>query len=469
MNKFLKIVSVVSPKNYGYGSLLIAGIIERCGAKVSVTKRFHFDEYLKSEIIGVSFQSISDVVNYKNVVRKVRSKTNALIIAGGPATVLPEIVFKHLPWIDLVVVGEGEKTIVEILRNASEKSFDEIKGIAFMKNGRLVRTHRNRPISLAGRPLVHIPKDLPNQSVRGSNIYLETHRGCIGKCTFCLVPHLFGRRIRSRPMEEIVEEAKALKNAGVFRVAISGGTASLYGSENGEVNEKAFQNLLRNLCKIFGKSNLTAADLRVDLVTSDVLKSIKKYTRGDIEFGIESGSENLLNLMCKGFGLDDVRESVAQAKKIGLKVTGSFIVGHPLEKEIDFEATRDIVCSLKLHNYAISIAEPIPGTPLFNQMLRLNPYKNPVFQHSEEKTEGKLSLTISEQRALQLWLDAYETKYEKKCPRATYLRFLRRVQRENRRIEKVIRACSLSVRQHGLIGVEQGDLSPYDRKQKTRT
>lgn len=465
----MRVVNIISPKNYGYGPLLIAGIIERYGVRVSVTKRFHFDENLKSEIIGVSFQSVSDVINYKNVVRKMRSKTNALIIAGGPATVLPEIVFKHLPWIDLVVIGEGEKTIVEILKNINEKSFDEIKGIALMDNGKLVRTQKGHPVSLTERPLIHIPKDLQNQSLRGSNIYLETHRGCIGKCTFCLVPRLFGRRIRSRPMEEVVEEAKTLKNAGVFRVAISGGTASLYGSENGEIKEKVFQNLLRNLCKIFGKSNLTAADLRVDTVTKDVLESIKKYTRGDVEFGIESGSEKILNSMCKGFSLDDVREAVMQSKRIGLKVAGSFITGYPLEEAEDFEATRDIIHSLKLHNYAINIAEPIPGTPLFDQILRLKPDKNPIFQHSEEKTKGKLNLTVSEQRALQLWLDAYKAKYGKKCPRAVYLRFLRRVQKENRRIEKVIRGCLFIVGQHGFPDVGPRGLRPsYGKKEKSR-
>jgi B12-binding domain/radical SAM domain protein len=434
-------VSIVSPKKYGYGALLIAGVIKKWGAEISVTTRFHFDNSLKSDIIGVSFQSLSDILNYKNIVKNLREKEkNALLVAGGPATVLPEVVFKHLPWLDLVVNGEGEETIVDVLENFDKKDFSSIKGIARLDGGKLVKTHR-KPTSLSGRPPIYIPKDLRNQSIRGSNIYLETHRGCSGRCSFCLVPRLFGRKIRSRPMEEIVQEAKLLKSAGVFRVAISGGTASLYGSNNDEIDENAFQGLLFNLSKIFGKANLTAADLRVDKATARILESIKKYTRGKVEFGIESGSEKMLNLLCKDFTLNDVNETTTQAKKIGLKVTGSFITGHPSETEADFEATRSLVRSLSLHNYAINIAEPIPGTPLFNQIVHLDYDKNPIFQHSE-KARQDLDLSISEQRALQLWLDAYETKYGRKCPKATYLRLLRRVRKENARIAKVIHGCA---------------------------
>ena len=433
---------IISPKIYGYGALLIAGIMENHGVNIAVKKGLPPARHLNQRIIGISFQSVSDILNCKTAIEEVKSKADVFIVVGGPITIMPEIVAYHLPCVDLIVVGEGEETIVEFLqRFPNRQNFEDLEGVAFLRQGVLVKTNRRKPASLEGRPFPKIPNDLPSQVIRGSNIYLETHRGCIEQCTFCLVPRLFGKKVRSRPIDEIVEEAKFLKSAGVSRIAISGGTASLYGYEGGTVNERAFSNLLYKLSKVVGRRNLTAADLRVDLVTTNVLESIKKFTTGIVAFGIESGSEKVLRSICKGFTLSDVYKAVAQAKKRGLEIIGSFITGHPSEEEEDFKATLDAIRSLELHNYAINIADPIPGTPMFNEILHLNSRKNPLYQIHGEKVEGR-RLTISEFRALRLWEEAYRTKFRKKCPRNVFQQFLRTVQSERQRIVRVIRACS---------------------------
>lgn len=439
-----KRVCIVSPKTYGYGALLIAGILENKNREVTVSRQFSVHKCSDRSILGISLHSISDALEYSGAIREIRDRTGAYVVVGGSASIVPEIVLHCIPWADLVVVGEGEETIVEVIKNLeNEQDLDEVKGVAFKKDEVLMKTGPRKPVTLEGRPRIKIPNDLPRQSVRGSNIYLETHRGCIGKCTFCLVPRMFGNSIRSRPLEEILDEGKALKENGVSRVAISGGTASLYGYDSEGVNEKAFATLLHKLCQIFGKSNLTAADLRVDMITPNVLESLDRFTRGHVAFGIESGSEKILQSLCKDFGIAQVCEAVRMSKKAGLQVTGSFMTGFPFEEESDYKATRDLVRSLELYDYAINIVEPIPGTPLFRQMVQIDRERNPLFQPMERDQETNAILTVAEYRALNLWVDAYETKHKKKCPKSIFRGLLQRVKQEGSRIAKLIELYSV--------------------------
>ena len=141
------------------------------------------------------------------------------------------------------------------------------------------------------------------------------------------------------------------------------------------------------------------------MISENILEAIEKYTNGWIFFGIESGSEKILKSMKKGINLDHVRESVESARKKGVKVAGSFIVGYPGETEEDFDDTLDLADELMLDDYFVSIAEPIPGTALAEEVKKISLKENPVFIKSKEYKNQNLS--IAETRALRLMLDSY--------------------------------------------------------------
>ncbi len=143
-----------------------------------------------------------------------------------------------------------------------------------------------------------MPPDISDQNVRGANIYIESMRGCKGICIFCQVPQLFGWKIRSRPLERIVEEAKMLVKRGVKKIAISGGTTTYYGFKQ-KIDEDSFTTLLRMISEVVGSKNLSIPDIRVDAVTEKILKAIRNYTVGWVFYGIESGSQQILNKMHK--------------------------------------------------------------------------------------------------------------------------------------------------------------------------
>lgn len=403
MSKNLKI-TVLTPEFYSYGALLIAGILQEQGYPVKLQKGF--GEVIDADIVFISLQSTIHLLKYQKEI----SSIDTFKIVGGPVTLSPQLILDCLA-VDLVVVGEGENTLYNILKvfennpipNVSD--FEDVSGVAFKKDEQTIITGKGTAHSLE-RPLPLVPSDISSENIRGANVYLETHRGCPGNCGFCGVPCLFGREVRSRPLEDILNEVKYLLSKGARKIAISGGTGSLYGSNKFKnVDEEAFVELLREISSLTGSKNLTIPDIRVDLISDQILEAIHQYSNGWVFFGIESGSDRVLRHMKKGVTVDQVREAVAMAREHGVKTAGSFIVAYPGEEEEEFQDTMDLADELMLDDYFVSIAEPIPGTDLGDEVSQLSLEDNILFQDSlKYKRHG---LSIAEERALDLMVESY--------------------------------------------------------------
>ncbi len=397
-------ITVLAPEFYSYGALLIAGLIQKYGYDVKLQKGF--DNEVESDIVFISLQSTIHLLNYKEELKDI----DAFEIVGGPVTLTPELILESLP-VDLVVIGEGENTIYNILKvfdnnsNPTGTDFKDIPGVAFKNGIKTVITGKGSPASL-DENLSMVPDNISSENIRGANVYLETHRGCPGNCGFCGVPCFFGRKVRSRPLEDILKEVEHFLRNGAQRIAISGGTGSLYGSSKFKnVDDEAFVELLREISNLTGPKNLTIPDIRVDLISDDILEAIRKYTNGWVFFGIESGSDGVLKHMKKGITVDQIREAVDMARKHNIKTAGSFIVAYPGEEEEDFQATIDLADELMLDDYFISIAEPIPGTDLGDEVLNLSFEDNILFQKSQKY--AKHDFSIAEERALDLMIESY--------------------------------------------------------------
>ncbi len=154
-----------------------------------------------------------------------------------------------------------------------------------------------------------------------------------------------------------------------------------------------------------GSHNVSSPDIRVDCINDEVLDAIRRYTIGWVFFGIESASDEILRQMGKGVKVDQVREAIGRCRRHGLKVAGSFIVGYPTETPEDYEMSRDFIAEQALDDVFISIAEPIPSTPLASLVLRTPRDTNPVFMphNGEYRTLG---LTEAEARCFDLTLHA---------------------------------------------------------------
>jgi len=303
--------------------------------------------------------------------------------------------------VDAVVIGEGENTVVPLVREGHSPG---LAGIAF-RDGDAVTVRDPVVPATLDRPLPLVPDDIGSQTIRGANVYIESHRGCIGACTFCQVPRFFGHRIRSRKVEDVLREVRVFREKGARRISLSGGTGSLYGYADGKLNTGAFIELLSGMAEIMGRENVSAPDIRVDCISDEILDAIRDYTIGWIFFGIESGSDRVLAQMGKGVTIPQVKDAITACRNHGLKVAGSFIVGYPTETEEDYAATRDFIARMGLDDVFVSIAEPIPGTPLEHLALRTPLEKNPLY-HPTNGEYRSLGLTIAEARCFDLMMEA---------------------------------------------------------------
>ncbi|HOI12791.1 MAG TPA: methyl-coenzyme M reductase glutamine C-methyltransferase [Methanoculleus sp.] len=391
-------ITILSPGIYTYGAMLIGGVLRDAGHGVTLTRT---PATPADSILLMSLFSTQHLLDpaIRDLVRTHRERGGQIYV-GGPVSAAPEMVLGELAP-DAVVVGEGEKTVIRLVE---EGVSPDLPGIAYLDSGRPIVTPPAPPAPI-DRPLPLIPDDIGSQSIRGASAYIETHRGCIGGCTFCQVPRFFGRTIRSRPLERIIEEVKAFSAHGATRLSVSGGTGSLYGSTGREMNPEAFIALLRGMAEVMGPKNVSSPDIRVDCITDEILDAIRQYTIGWVFFGIESGSKRVLRLMGKGATVRQVEEAVERCREHGLRVAGSFIVGYPGETERDYEATKDLIAALSLDDVFVSSAEPIPGTPLADLVVRTPRDKNPAFvPHTGEYRA--LNLTESEARCFDLMMHA---------------------------------------------------------------
>jgi len=417
-------IDIVSPGTYTYGSLVLGGLLKEKGHDVKITRKLES----QGELTLLSLFSTLQLLDPK-IKEFVAARENVFV--GGPVGLCPEMVLGELD-AQAVVIGEGEDIVTKLVESGPKG----LPGVAYRQNGRIEKSP-SQPVKSLDHALPLIPDDLCQQNVRGANVYIETHRGCLGSCSFCQVPRFFGRDIRSRSIDNIVAEVKEMKRRGVSRVAISGGTGSLFGYRN-KVNRDAFVQMLRSLSEILGKRNLSVPDMRVDLVDETILKAVCDYTIGWVFFGLESGSDAMLKSMRKGVTVEDNRQAIKLARSLGVKIGGSFIVGYPGESREDFEQTMHFAEEAMLDDVFVSIAEPIPGTPLASQILQMDQEVLPLYQ--EHKGEYKaLKFSEAEARCFELMLHGDSCK---PIPRATsnqqYDAYLSEAKSQGRDIRRVM-------------------------------
>ncbi|MBP2172526.1 methyl-coenzyme M reductase glutamine C-methyltransferase [Methanococcus voltae] len=439
-------ITIYSPNHYTYGAMLMGGILKKefKDSKINLINNLSPNSQKilsKSNFVIFALYSTLHILNseIKETMAEIKRKSpNTKIFIAGAISAYPEIILNEINTVDAVIMGEGEYTtpnLIKYFKNQTEnhlnnsnleylEDFKEIGGIAYklesedsnIGNKIIVQaSKKNKDIELDFSDLL-IPKDIEKQTIRGANVYIETHRGCLGNCTFCQVPEFFGRDIRSKPLELILKEVENLKKRGVKRIAISGGTGSLYNFKKSS-NRNLFIEMIEKVSDIIGSKNLSVPDMRVDYVDSDILNAIKNNTVGWVFYGIESGSNKLLSDMKKGTNPEKNLNAIKLAKDCGVKVGGSFIVGYPTEREVDYLMTKDFLVDAELDDIFVSSAEPIPKTRLCNKVIETKKEDNPTFK-IHNGIYRKLHLTESEARCFDLLLHAEMWRSVPRIPNA---------------------------------------------------
>jgi len=365
---------VVYGRSSRYGAYAVAAAVEHrlpevdaylvCWDRASPLEAVRsLAERYRKVVVGVSFNSLQ--VPYVVRIASELRAVGALLVAGGPhATGDPVGTLLRLGF-DVAVYGEGEDTVVELVREYVESGEYRVCGTAYAEDGKVILGVRSGRVDLDSYP--------PYPYWRGLYCPMEVMRGCSGGCRFCQVTYAFGLP-RYRSVESVVRYSEEALKRGIRDLRFVAPNSLGYGSPDGiRPDPGKLEELLSSLRRVADRYGGRVfygsfpTEVRPDSVTEETASVLRKYVDNKrVVVGAQSGSERVLRAVHRTHGVDDVINAVSILKTRGFSVDVDLIVGLPGEGPEDLEETIKLAEKLaatgaRLHLHTFM---PLPGTPL---------------------------------------------------------------------------------------------------------
>jgi len=314
------------------------------------------------DIVGVTVMTpkVASAFTIASLAKKYNK--NCYVVFGGPhATLKPGEILKNTEDVDFVVNGEGEIVLLELVNalSANGSNFSAINGLSYRHEDKII--HNNT------RQFVDNLDSLPfpdRGSLMGSDTYtsedmglLMGSRGCPYNCSYCAT-QIWTRRVRYRSLANIINEIKYVQHH-------YGTRQFTFKDDSFTVSRKRVMEFCDELISADIKINWDC-NTRVDLVDSELLKTVKKAGCNSIKVGIESGSERILQLMDKGITLDGIKKAASLFRTRGIHWTAYFMMGIPTETREDVQKTLSLLYEIRPSFASMGVYEPFPGTKLFD-------------------------------------------------------------------------------------------------------
>jgi radical SAM superfamily enzyme YgiQ (UPF0313 family) len=323
----------------------------------------------RPDVLGIS--CMTNTYRFARTICSIAKKfdPNILTIMGGVHPTFCDLqVLSENPSLDIVVRGEGEHTMLEIL-NALEKSnrhFDKILGITYRDTNGQVRQNNARPSYICndkkkGEELDCLPSPYLTEAFYMDDYEvggLITARGCPFSCSFCVNNRLYRRRVRFHSVKRVIEEITHIyEHDRKETIFIDDDTFT--------VDRKRAYHILNGIIKLNLPIKLIV-ETRVDCLSPELLDLMKKAGVIRVDFGLESGSDATLRNIKKGITVEQIRRVARWINKRRLFSTVSFIIGLP-EKSNDVRKTIKLAKSLKCFQYSVNVLQLYPGTELLER------------------------------------------------------------------------------------------------------
>lgn len=321
-------------------------------------------------VVGVSVKSalLRSAATIARIVREVDGTIT--LIAGGPhATLAPQSLLKETCF-DICVIGEGEKTLVELL-DAIEKEADlrKVNGLVYRsRNGIVATPPREQIANLDELPFPHscapeILRDYESHPPKAFG-HIMASRGCFRKCFFCSSRYIWGNRVRFRSPKNVVAEITGLMKRGIYFVHFEDDTFGM--------NDSYLQELTGEMSRSC-KGLRWSCELHVSLAHAENLSRMKESGCTVIQLGIESGNNKMLKEMRKGFSIEEALAACERVRKFRMGLETFFLIGLPQETEENLKDTFKAIETIDCDKVIYSIFTPYPGTESFKlcQKMRL--------------------------------------------------------------------------------------------------
>ncbi len=330
------------------------------------------------DLVGFSCLSMeADIMTeITNIVKEINP--NCFTLLGGPhASVFYDQVLKKTN-IDVVLIGEGEITLVELIKKLiASQPIDNVEGIAFRKNDKIVLTPLREPIeNLDNLPFPAWDMiDFERYSkVTGMNVYYKsipwsaifTSRGCPFHCAYC--HKIFGKRTRFRSAENVIAEIELLtKKYGVKEIHIIDDIFNLDLAR------------AKRICDLIIEKGIKISiafpnALRGDMMDRELIHKLKQAGCYSLAYAVETASPRIQKLINKNLNFDRVRQAINWTFEEKINTHGYFMLGFPSETKEEIEKTIKWACDSRLLIATFFSVVIYPRIPLMD--IAKNTYPN---------------------------------------------------------------------------------------------
>jgi anaerobic magnesium-protoporphyrin IX monomethyl ester cyclase len=364
------------------GLAYVGAALEKANYKVEMIDNYMLRKplhYIKSEVkrlqpemVGITCGSVT----YKPCIETAKAIKEAspsckVVVGGWHPSYLPETMLQH-PEIDYVVMGEGERAIVELANSISKgedsSTISKIAGVACRHNGKVVK---NPSVLIEDLDEIPFPARhlLPMDSYLRDMEFLKAKpvdtmnviRGCPYSCAFCDTKGIWGPKCRMFSPQRIVDE--------VEHMVENYGTRGLYFiGDNFTINKKR----TTEFCQLLKSSGLDVewiCDTRVDLISRDLLKEMRSAGCRTIWFGVESGTPHILKKLNKGVSIEQTEKAFKLCRQEDINISCSLMLGIPGETVSDIKATFNFAKKLNPDWIHFNIFVAYPGSSLYDEVI----------------------------------------------------------------------------------------------------
>lgn len=324
----------------------------------------HFLDLFRPDLVGITM-SATDHNEGLRLAKIAKEKGITTVLGGYHPTLVPDELLSHSQ-VDMVVRGEGEHTMKELVQNDCPRG---VLGVSYKENGNVIH-NEDRPmiedldsLPFPARHLRRHKYNHMNSKNRETDV-ICTSRGCWGRCSFCCEPVMNKSHQRFRSPENVMAELleiTSFHNGKPLRILVV------------DPNFMGDPERIHRLCDLLLEHELDiqfSVMTRVDSVANNpqLIKKMCDCGFLDYELGIESPNLRDLKNTRKGITLKMQREAVKILRDNGANVSGTFVIGLPGQTEEEIKQFPVYAKELGLMNAAFGIATPFPGKKFYNNL-----------------------------------------------------------------------------------------------------
>jgi radical SAM superfamily enzyme YgiQ (UPF0313 family) len=409
------------------------------------------------DMIGLSFLSTTTYPAAKSMARQIKAQAPRIpIIVGGPfATLNADRILHDCPDIDSVGVGEGEELLPDYVEHLEDPR--SVAGLVWRRNGQIVE-NAPRPLlrdldrfpypdrtSLPIDYIESLPLDVPAVLSLDKFCTVQTSRGCPFSCIYCDIPSLGEGRWRSRSPEHVLGELQELNDQGYRSIYLT--------DDHFLINRKRIDAVCRGM--IERKLEFRwGCEGRVDSVGIDQLPVMRQAGCNFLAFGVEAGTQKVLDRLKKKQTPAQVEHAVREAKRQGIeRVHGFFVVGSPDETAEEILESFRFAARLELDTFGFNRLCVYRGTPLWEEYVARGILDDERDWHKWFKCSDIDPTTLPSERVNGLRAQGYR------------LLFVQRILKRPVRTWKLLRAFGRHMKLSDLVKLLS---SPFRRRTLTR-